>query len=383
MKEICSKKNCTGCYACYNICPKKCIEMKEDDNGYVYPLINQQDCINCGRCKKICPQNNRITLLEPKKAYAMVNKEDKIRSESTSGGAATTFYLHILNKNGVVYGANNIYNEEFNFIKVEKKEDLYKLKGSKYVHCYIGDIFNKIKEDLLEKKEVLFIGTPCQVAGLKQFLVKDYNNLITIDLVCHGVPPQKYLIDEIKNITSEKYKVNKVVFRGKGDEEFALKLYKDNELKENIKLNDNYYYKGFMDALFYRENCYSCKYATNKRVSDITIGDFWGLGKDSMFYPDRKEGVSVILPITQKGIDLLEECKDNMLLEERSINEAINGNAQLNTTTVRPKNYDKFKKLYLKYGFRKSYEKSKTLKQKMKDNHTIMKFYKLLKGVKK
>ena len=170
--KICEKSKCTGCFACSNICPKKCIEMKEDKCGYIYPYIDQTQCINCKMCQKICPQNNQITLKEPLTAFAMCSSNEEIRLKSTSGGAATTFYLHVLKQGGIVYGANNIENGKFSFIRVDKQQDLDKLKGSKYVHCYINDAFSKIKEYLNKELQVLIIGTPCQVAGLKNFLKK-------------------------------------------------------------------------------------------------------------------------------------------------------------------------------------------------------------------
>ena len=189
---ICDKKNCTGCFACYNICPKEAIVMKKDEYGNVYPEIIKEKCIDCGLCKKVCPQlKEKLDLKEPITAYAMYNKDSKKRSESASGGAASTFYEHILNKKGVIYGASNLFGkEEFSFIRIEDKKDLYKVKGSKYVHCYINDILIQVKKDLLDNRDVIFIGTPCQVSGLKSFLMKEYDNLITVDIVCHGVPSQ-------------------------------------------------------------------------------------------------------------------------------------------------------------------------------------------------
>ncbi len=157
MKNICDKKDCTGCFACYNICPKKCIEMKEDIYGRIYPYIDSNRCIECGLCKKTCPQINKQSFNEPINAYAMYNKNKEIRKNSTSGGAATTFYIETLKNNGVVYGANNIENGSFNFIRITDESQLYKVKGSKYVHCYINDCFYLAKNDLQKGLKVLFI----------------------------------------------------------------------------------------------------------------------------------------------------------------------------------------------------------------------------------
>ena len=216
---------------------------------------------------------------------------------------------------------------------------------------------------------------------LKNFLKKDFEKLITIDLICHGVPSQKYLQDEIK-LCGEK-SVDKVTFRDSKTGEFAFHLYSNHELKVSKPMEKSYYYKGFMDALFYRKNCYECIYAQPKRVSDITIGDFWGLKEDSKLYKERTKGVSVLLPITPKGMKLIQECKDEIELEERSLEEAVNGNTQLRLPSKKPKNYDKFMKYYPKEGFEKAYLKSRSLKQRIKANDFIMKIYRKIKGNKK
>lgn len=380
MDRICDKKDCTGCFACYNICPKKAIEMKEEKLGHIYPEINMDKCINCNLCKKICPSNKNFQLREPLKAYAMKSKDEEIRKNSTSGGAATVFALAIIEKGGIVYGANNIEKGKFNFIRINKKEKLEKIKGSKYVQCYINDMYIKVKEDLISGLYVLFISTPCQIAGLKSFLGKDYDKLITIDLICHGVPSQRLLMNEIKEMVEDVNKIDKVLFRTQDKTGYNLNIYENGTLKISKEMKESCYYKGFMEALLCRESCYNCKYATQSRISDITIGDFWGLKEDSQFYKDRNKGVSLILPITERGIKFIEECKKDMQLEEREINEAVEGNSQLRHPSIKPRKYDKFVKLYEKEGLKKAYLKTRTVKQILKDNKTIMNLYERVKG---
>lgn len=379
MEKICDKNECTGCFACYNVCPKNAITMEEGKLGHIYPKIDDKKCINCKLCQRICPNNKKVEIKEPIKAYAMKSKNDSIRDKSTSGGAATIFALNVLKKNGVVYGANNIENGRFNFIRINKVEELEKIKGSKYVQCYINDIFKKIKEDLDNKLEVLFVGTPCQVSGLKAFLGKEYENLITVDLICHGVPSQRLLMEEIEETVEDASKIDKILFRTQEKSGFNLTLYEDGKLKLSKEMTESCYYKGFMNALFYRESCYKCKYAQPRRISDITIGDFWGLSEESKLYKDRKKGVSLLLPITEKGINFIEECKNDMELEERDIAEAIEGNSQLRHPSIKPKKYNKFVKIYEKKGLKKAYLKTRTLKQKMRDNKVIMNIYKRIK----
>ena len=380
---ICEKDKCTGCFACVNICPKKCITMKEDKLGNIYPEIDLEKCVKCGACNRVCPQINKVKLEKPQKAYAMYNKDSQLRKESTSGGAATTFYTHILNKNGIVYGTNNLENGEINFIRITSVDELYKLKGSKYVHSHINNTFQLVKKDLSDSKLVLFIGTPCQIAGLKKYLKKEYENLFLIDIICHGVPSQKLLREEIESHNLDN--VKKITFRG--DDGYKFKLYNETRNILSEELYENAYYQGFFNAIFFRPNCYKCIYATPERASDITIGDFWGLGPDSELYDKDNKGVSVLLPITQKGMKLIEECKEDMIIEERNIKEAVNGNTQLRRPSIKSKKYDKFKKIYLKYGYKKACKtfmrgnKFKAqLKIKLKNNKTIYMIYKKIRG---
>ena len=375
---ICDKNKCTGCFACYNICPKNAIKMEEDEMGYIYPNIDEEKCIKCEACKKVCPQLHEAKMGKPQKAYAMYNKNEDIREKSTSGGAATTFYMHILEKNGVVYGCSNIENNEIHFLRIDNIDDLEQLKGSKYVHSYINDIFKLVEKDLKNDRLVLFIGTPCQVNGLKGFLKKDYDNLILIDIICHGVPSQKLLLEEIQlhNIDD----VNKISFRK--NDVYELELYKQNEIKFKEKIGANKYLFGFLNSVFLRPNCYECKYATPSRGSDITIGDFWGLSENSQLYDKKEKGVSVLLPITEKGQKLIEECKQEMILEERPVQEAINGNSQLMKPTVKHKRYKSFQKRYLKNGYEKAcntFMWKNKLKIKIRNNKIIYKLYKKIK----
>lgn len=364
---ICEKEKCTGCFGCFNICPKNAIEMCKDEYGNVFPQIVKEKCINCGLCKKVCPQlKEKLDFKKPIKAFAMYNKEPNKRKESTSGGAATTFYEYILNDKGIIYGASNLFGlNEFKFIRIDNKLDLYKVKGSKYVHCYINNTMKQVKEDLLADKKVLFIGTPCQVSGLKSFLMKDYQNLITIDIICHGVPSQKLLFDEISNQGIDYRDVYYVSFRD--DKLFNFKLLDNNRkiLLEKKSYNVDYY-NHFLKGDIYRENCYDCRYAKRERISDITIGDFWGLDKNSKIYDDEKKGISVVLPNTQKGLDLIKSISSECNIEERTIDEACKTNGQLNRPMKKSKEYKTYRKYYPKLGYRKTMKKMLSIKSKVK-----------------
>ena len=348
---ICDKKKCTGCFACKNICPHNAIEMKEDEFGNIYPNIDKKKCIDCGLCKKICPSNTNIEFNFPQKCYAMTAKNKTIHKTSTSGGAATVFSKYIIEeKKGVVYGAAFV-NKKVQHIRVDNTNDLIKLQGSKYVHSYIEESYRKVKDDLQKNKYVLFIGTPCQVSGLKNFLNKEYEKLYLIDLICHGVPSQKLLNEEIKSYNlNEKY--TKISFREM--DKYNLKVQNNTDTLIEREMSESLYYLAFMRALTHRENCYNCLYAKPERTSDITIGDFWGIDEKSIIYENVKSGISVLLPCTEKGNELINLCTNMMNIEKRSIEEAINGNTQLRHPSIPHCKREYFIKNYNKLGYIKT-----------------------------
>lgn len=195
---ICSKEKCTGCFACYNVCPKNCISMVEDEYGYIYPRIDEEKCIKCGLCRNICPSLNKVKFNKTIYTYAAWSNNEATRRQSTSGGASAVFANEIVkNRKGIVYGAATAKNAVVEQLRICDEQNLDKIKGSKYVHSYVKNTYKQVKKDLELKREVLYIGTPCQIAGLKSFLRKEYNNLITVDIICHGVPSQKFLQEQI------------------------------------------------------------------------------------------------------------------------------------------------------------------------------------------
>lgn len=352
-KEICKEEKCTGCCACYNICPIQCITMEEDKLGYIKPKIDMNKCIQCNLCRKTCPINNESRARMSKDAYAVWNLNEGDRKDSASGGVATVLSRFIIKKNGVVFGSK--VDDNLNIIHDCAKTDLDidKFKGSKYVQSYIGNTYKKVKENLEKGKYVAFIGTPCQVNGLNFYLSKSYDKLLTVDLICHGVPPQKYLKEHVNNITKDKKKtITNLRFRGQND--YMLTLFSGNEIVYKQTRECDLYFRGFMNGLFFRESCYSCKYSNPKRVSDITIGDFWGLGEERKFDRRGISRISVVLPNTEKGESFFQDCKKNLFFEKRTVDEAVNGNYNLQKPSVKHYKYDEFKKAYIDYGFEKA-----------------------------
>lgn len=354
MKQICEKSACTGCSACMNSCPKNCIEMKEDEYGILMPNIDENKCINCNLCIKKCPENNSIEFHIPLRVYAGWSLDKEERKKSASGGIAWEIYKYVINHEGIAVGTQ--YNENMNLVHkmTDTIEEVKKYKGSKYVQSYIGNLYIQIEEQLKRKKEVVFIGTPCQVSGLKSFLKnKDTSNLITVDLVCHGVPPIKYFKDYLKYLKIQN-KIDNVTFRGENNRHFTA--YKKEKIVYKRHSKEDVYYSAFLEGLFYRENCYQCRYAKKERVSDITIGDFWGLGDEIPFNHKIEDGVSLILVNTKKGDKLIQDIKSQIFIEARTIEEAQKGNEQLNHPSYKNKNAEVFKKLYKKYGFKVALE---------------------------
>lgn len=360
MDKICNSDLCTACGACMNICSKDAISMVEKGAlGYVYPLIDQEKCIDCGLCQKVCPVNNPLQTKEPILAMAAVCKCDEDTKASASGGAAYSLARYIIeDEGGVVYGCELIDYKNIRHCRYTTVEDMSRMRGSKYVHSDIGLVFRDIKKDLMLGIKVLFTGTPCQVAGLKGFLRKEYDNLYCLDLVCHGVPSQKLLRDDVEYMYSRQRldvpEGLKTQFRSIiSDKKSPMEILYGNFVwnpevdKERIPIPlkeqtypQNDYITAFMYELILRENCYSCPYAQSSRVSDITVADYWGLGSDSVI--PNGLGVSLLLSSTDKGVWLVEQSKRYINWELRPVEEAVRGNGRLKYPSSRPRERESF-----------------------------------------
>lgn len=327
MIQIIDKNTCCGCAACIQKCPKQCIDLVEDFEGFLYPKVNQNLCIDCGLCEKVCPIINQGTEREPLQVYAAKNKDEKIRMESSSGGIFSLLAEEVLRDNGVVFGAKFNANWEVVHAYTETCEGLAAFRGSKYVQSRVGDTFKQAEIFLKQGRKVLYSGTPCQIAGLKLFLRKEYENLLTIDFICHGVPSPKVFdryINELithKNIIeknaippyhSKKDIIKSISFRNKalGWRKFSFtftffnKEDKKNPIAFSEPLNKNLFMRGFLADLYLRPSCYACPAKCFKSGSDITIADFWGIQNVSINFDDDK-GVSSIMVNTKEKSDLI------------------------------------------------------------------------------
>lgn len=325
--------DCTGCNACVQKCPQNCISLKENKYGFLYPEIDTAKCISCGLCNKVCHLENYVK--EDKNipiAYAGVHNNKKTVLQSTSGGIFSAIAEKILSNGGIVYGCAYDENLKPMHTRVDNVKDLHSLYGSKYIQSEIGNSYINILNDLKENKTVFFAGTPCQVAGLKTFLVKDYDNLYTADLICHGVPSYAYFKKFID--WYEKKKKGKIIdfnFRSKDNSGWSLAgtytLLKNQ--KEKVKKTfyfDSYYYHYFLNGEIYRDSCYNCKYANIYRTGDFTLGDFWGAEK---FRPSLniKKGCSLLLVSSAKGKNMLDSL--DISLQEIPLDYAVKNNTQL------------------------------------------------------
>ena len=337
------KKDCTGCGACYNICPKHAITMQSDEEGFKYRSIDKEKCVNCGLCEKICPVFNEINLnnKETIDVISAYTKNDKERLLSSSGGIFYELANYILNKNGVIVGAG--YDEKFNVIHkiIGDRENLKELQGSKYVQSDTKDTYLETKQFLEKGIEVLYVGTPCQIAGLKSYLQKDYSNLYTCDFVCHGVPSpkvwQKYLSEYNR-------KIKNCYFRNKdsGWNCSSMKIVLENNKYKRNKMTKDNFLRLFLNNYSLRASCYDCKFSKLPRIADIPLGDFWGVeGKYPEFSDDK--GTSLILVNSEKGSKLVINIKNNINYRENcDLDYAIKCNPCICGSVKQPANRKEF-----------------------------------------
>ncbi|NFO13460.1 4Fe-4S dicluster domain-containing protein [Clostridium botulinum] len=339
MINILKKEECSACHACSNICPAKCITMIEDNEGFLYPLINQGKCIDCGLCEKVCPIINKIDKVEKQSvSYACKNKDNETRNASSSGGIFSLLCNYVISKNGVVFGA--AFNKEFevNHMFAETLEECEKFRGSKYVQSNIGDTYRQAKEFLDDGRIVLFTGTQCQIKAISLFLNKEYNNLINIDIICHGVPSPK-VFNVYKKFLKEKYNsdILDIRFRDKvnGWKEFSYVTEFKNDRIYSKTLREDSYMKGFLSDLYLRPSCYECKAKNFFSNSDISLADYWGVQNIHPEFDDDK-GTSLVLVNTQKGQDIFNTISCNMDFIKTDLNYAIS----CNPCIVKPVKYN-------------------------------------------
>ena len=321
MIDIKDKKNCSGCGACYKACPKNCISMKTDSEGFRYPVVDSSNCVGCNLCEKVCPIKNVKPSSEECIAGYVAQSLDNTRIVSSSGGIFYLLAKKVIEDGGIVVGAS--YDEEMlvRHEAIGDVKDLPRLMGSKYMQSNLGDIYSEIKKELDNSRTVLFSGTACQVAGLKSYLRKDYSNLFTVDVLCHGAPSPFVWKRYVSGLEKEYgAKVSKVDFRNKisGWKNYSFSVcFENGEVYETPYMNSEYM-KLFIQNYILRPSCYDCSFKSLKRDSDLTIGDAWGIDKVEPDFDDDK-GTSVIVTHTEKGEILLEKIEENLKIKRMEI----------------------------------------------------------------
>ena len=313
MPTLAEKNKCTGCSACYSVCPVQCIEMNADDKGFLHPNINTSQCINCKQCESVCPIINNYEENDLfSKCYAAFSHDSSIRKESSSGGIFSELARYVINNNGVVFGAK--YDTKYNVYHdcATTLEELESLRGAKYSQSTLNNTFKEIKQYLVQGIMVLFIGTPCQVSGLKSFLKKEYTNLLCVDFVCHGIPsPLAWhsYIDYFSKVNGKQNIPSRINLRSKKTGWSKYSYCHEFTYDEDTlycKNEDSLFMKLFVGDYINRECCADCNYKGDNRFSDLTIGDFWGIWNICEEMDDNK-GTSLVITHTGKGELILKE----------------------------------------------------------------------------
>ncbi len=352
---------CPGCSLCANSCPREAIEMRSDKEGFLFPEIDSDLCVDCGKCLLDCPQIGRKELrdVNVKSVYACQAKSKEILIEATAGALFPVLASFVIGRGGVVYGA--VYNDEMNVVHVAitKGEDINRMNGSKYVQSDIKNSISEARQNLIMGKTVLFSGTPCQIDALNRICRDiDRSHLFTIDVVCYGIPSPK-LFHSYLSVLENKYqsKVRDFRFRDKHTYGWShttvIKMEcRNGDLKviEEPDYRKIPYFKMFAYRDCFRKSCYHCMYTSLHRISDITTGNFWGIEKISVGF-DSKQGVSMALLNTDKGIQLFNEIKSQMIIEKRSLEDAVKANNALLEKCPYPKHRDDIYHNFIKHGF--------------------------------
>lgn len=349
MIKIVNKQDCCGCSACVQRCPKHCITLKEDGEGFLYPHVNSDECIDCGLCEKVCPELHHGERHIPLEVYAAKNKDESIRMQSSSGGIFTLLAEKVIQEGGVVFGAAFDANWEVMHTYAETMEGLVDFRGSKYMQSRIGTAYQDAEYFLKQGRKVLFSGSPCQIKGLKLFLRKNYDNLIAVDFICHGVPSPKVWREYLKETIARKGGKNSVLsypipckigidtvdFRSKstGWKKFSFALTLSETSVEGVKntvllssvFSENPFMRAFLADLILRPSCYSCPSKSGRSGSDLTIADYWAIPQVAPEFDDDK-GVSLVLVQTEKGKSFYQSLKEKTTFIVTSYQEAQGAN---------------------------------------------------------
>ncbi len=342
MLKLIEKSKCTGCAACVNKCPQRCITMQADDEGFAYPNVESAKCIDCGACKKACPVLRKTVSTGESLAYGGYNVDERARERSSSGGVFFLLAKYILENGGIVFGAAFTENFSVKHIKIESIAEIEKLMTSKYVQSEIGETYQEAKKYLEEGRLVLFTGTPCQIEGLRAYLNRAYPNLYLQDLICHGAPSPAAWEVYLRSLGETP--IEGISFR---DKTVSWKRFSVNisPLVKNEHAR-NSYMQAFLHDLILRPSCYQCAFKTPHRNADITLADFWGCETSDCAELDDDRGLSLIITHSKKGEALLTNIKPFLRLQETDLTEAVQRNPNyLHSAKKRKKRKEFFARL--------------------------------------
>lgn len=345
MINIVEPQKCCGCSACVHICPQHSISLQEDKDGFLYPRVDMETCIDCGLCEKVCPMINQDSERLPLAIYAAKNDNESIRLKSSSGGIFTLLAESVIDEGGVVFGAR--FNEDWEVVHdyTDTIEGLEPFRGSKYVQSCMGESYRQVENFLKADRKVMFTGTPCQIAGLRKFLRKDYNTLLTVEVVCHGAPTplvwRAYLNNEIAKCGKDLLGVEGINFRDKltGWKTYSLSVKLSENIVSSSLSKDNDYMRAFLSNLSLRKSCYNCPAKSGKSGADITIGDFWGIENIRPEFDDDK-GISLIMVNSPKGMASLKTLSCELV--PVGFNESVKSNSAYNHSVSKPVNREYF-----------------------------------------
>lgn len=322
MIRLMDKADCCGCGACAQSCPKSCISMEPDSEGFLYPKVDEKSCVNCGLCEKVCPiQKKARPEAGEVQAFAAYSPDGPLRERSSSGGIFSVLAREILSRGGVIAGAAFADDFSVRHILVEKDVELDRLRGSKYVQSRMEDTYAQVRELLKRGREVLFTGVSCQVAGLKAFLGRDYDNLWTVDVLCHGVPSPKVWQHYCREQEAAYgQKLESVSFRDKrsGWRKYSIALNLGGDTQYCRPGGEDSYMRLFLRDICLRPSCHHCRFKDLPRLSDLTIGDAWGIEKH-MPDMDDDRGTSVVLVNSEKGRKLFEAVEDRLVCRQGTL----------------------------------------------------------------
>lgn len=326
-----NRHKCCGCSACASVCPIQCIKMTTDKEGFLYPKVEESACVSCGACEMVCPMLHPSEARMPQEIFAVRNNDEEVLKSSSSGGVFSLLAQYVLDvKHGAVFGAMWDGEGVVHGV-VEKVKDLWKLRGSKYVQSRMGNTFLEVKHLLRERCYVMFVGTPCQVAGLRSFLKEEDDRLLTVDLACHGVPSPKVLASYIAEI-KEQNSVNelKLNFRDKstGWDTYSVSAYSGDRQLFSEKATENIYMRGYLHELFSRPSCHACPFKSFRSGSDITLADFWGV-KDACPEMYDRRGASLVLVHSDVGQAAIKEVSSKLTIKPINYEQAVKANGSL------------------------------------------------------